>query len=612
MITEAALLQFFGRLHPLVLHLPIGLWIGIALLEFGGALVRRRAATATIATLAWAAALAGALAAAAGWVLALEGTFAGRTLELHRWLGAGAGALGLLAAAFAGLQARRPFQLLLLSELAVLTAAGHFGSELTHGDDWLTEPFAPAAASVGVDAVAPPATIPPPEPTAPSTNAAVRDLAPAVSTPAPAATPRAAGERTFAGDVQPLLEQRCGKCHGAQKPKGKLALHTQEAIAKGGKNGPAVLAGDPDASPLLQRLLLPLDDDEHMPPAEKPQPTAAEIELLRAWIAAGAPFENPFRADAKAPPPTRPDAANGTDSPAPGGTTPGDDPAPERAPPVPTQPPPTGPQRGGVLGAAPAPPAATLAANPIVEAVAPRQPAAAAATTAAVAIERLRARFVHTAPMAQGDDGLWIDFAGVAPTTTDAEVDALLSPLAERIVDLGLARAPVGDALVPLLLRMPRLERLDLGHTRITGSGLGALAAHPHLARLVLAGTPLDDAAVDAMLRMPALRRAHVWDSGLSFAAIARLRQRRDLIVDAGEAPVTTPQELEPPPPGQPAPTAPAAAPLVPVNAVCPVSGKPVDARFVIVHDGRALGFCCANCPAQFWAAPAQYPVVVR
>ena len=37
------------------------------------------------------------------------------------------------------------------------------------------------------------------------------------------------------------------------------------------------------------------------------------------------------------------------------------------------------------------------------------------------------------------------------------------------------------------------------------------------------------------------------------------------------------------------------------------MTGEPVDPRFVIGYEGRCIGFCCAKCPAVFWANPAQY-----
>ena len=67
-------------------------------------------------------------------------------------------------------------------------------------------------------------------------------------------------------------------------------LTTVEGIQKGGENGAVIVPGKPDESPLLRRCELPLDDDDHMPPEGKPQPTAEELAALRAWLAAGAPF----------------------------------------------------------------------------------------------------------------------------------------------------------------------------------------------------------------------------------------------------------------------------------------------------------------------------------
>src|ERR1035437_5553457 len=60
---------------------------------------------------------------------------------------------------------------------------------------------------------------------------------------------------------------------------------------KGGKNGPALIAGKAFNSPIIQRLLLPLNDDDHMPPDSKPQPPLAEIAALQWWIDPGAPAD---------------------------------------------------------------------------------------------------------------------------------------------------------------------------------------------------------------------------------------------------------------------------------------------------------------------------------
>jgi mono/diheme cytochrome c family protein len=84
-----------------------------------------------------------------------------------------------------------------------------------------------------------------------------------------------------------VLERYCAGCHGAERQKGRLRLDSLAHLLAGGASGPVVVPGDPEASPLFRRLLLPLDTEDHMPPAGKPQPSAAEIERLRAWIRAG-------------------------------------------------------------------------------------------------------------------------------------------------------------------------------------------------------------------------------------------------------------------------------------------------------------------------------------
>ncbi len=103
----------------------------------------------------------------------------------------------------------------------------------------------------------------------------------------------APSEPAIANDVLPVLKRTCVSCHGPEKVKAGLRLDTFEGIKKGGDNGAVIKPGKAKASPLIQRLLLPLKHDDHMPPADKPQPTAEEIALLRRWVDAGAPGDNP-------------------------------------------------------------------------------------------------------------------------------------------------------------------------------------------------------------------------------------------------------------------------------------------------------------------------------
>lgn len=283
-----AVLAVLGRCHPMVLHLPIGLWIGVAVLEFGSAMRRLPPPRGAIAALAWVAALSGIATAGSGWLLGQEGDFAATRLDAHRWLGVAVGVAGLMAALFTAVTVRGPFRLLLSVTLLLLLPAGHLGADLTHGKDFLLAPLrsptkaaaAPAGAFAQTEAAAQPGDAGRGQQVPQHVPAAAGTADPADGT---------AGV-SFAGQVEPILARTCTGCHGPDKQKGRLALHEEAAIRKGGKNGAVVVAGRPEDSPLLQRLLLPLDDDDHMPPPDEPQPTEAEIAALRAWIAAGAPF----------------------------------------------------------------------------------------------------------------------------------------------------------------------------------------------------------------------------------------------------------------------------------------------------------------------------------
>ena len=88
-------------------------------------------------------------------------------------------------------------------------------------------------------------------------------------------------------DVKPLLRDRCYACHGALKQRSKLRLDTVAAMAKGGHAGPAVTAGDPDHSLLLERVTDP-NEKERMPPIGK-RLTEQQVAVLKAWIRQGAP-----------------------------------------------------------------------------------------------------------------------------------------------------------------------------------------------------------------------------------------------------------------------------------------------------------------------------------
>ncbi|MDA1233091.1 MAG: hypothetical protein O2856_20190, partial [Planctomycetota bacterium] len=99
-----------------------------------------------------------------------------------------------------------------------------------------------------------------------------------------------AAERAFTLKVLPLLKAKCLGCHG-EKPddlKGDFDVRSRAALLKGGESGEAALVpGKPDDSPLLKAIQW---DGLEMPPKENDRLTAAQIELVKEWVAAGGPW----------------------------------------------------------------------------------------------------------------------------------------------------------------------------------------------------------------------------------------------------------------------------------------------------------------------------------
>lgn len=566
-----ALISFaeLGRLHPLVLHLPIGFLLAALWLEVLA--TRGSLARPALARFLWLAAGSAVVAAATGWVLGHEDGYGGATFERHQQLGIALAIAGVLAALLhprSGVGARLSFyRVALLVACALLVPAGHLGATLTHGSAWLEGPRASGSLPLEADAEGAPGST---EAEATRPGEAPRE-----------STGRAAARATYLSTFSFVFESYCTDCHGYDKHKGGLRLDSYSALMAGGDDGPALVPGDPAASLLLERVELPLEHEEHMPPEGKPQPTAAELAALEAWIADGAPF----RAEA-APP----------------------------EPPAPAEPVPDAEERDASLESAPG----TPAADP------PAGEASGSASSASMpepppeALAALRQAFVHheriDADPAQPE--LWIDVAAVAPTFGDAEFARLLVPLAPWVAELSLARSAVGDTVLGELARFPRLVRLDLRATGIGDAGVRALGPAAGLRELNLAQTKLTDAALEALLAWPALRVLELWGTGLTSEALARLRAARPTLrVNAGDEPPAEALESE----GPLTFTSDRAVPgaelvpegLRPVNASCPVSGSPVNPKYALVYSSaggtRVVGFCCPNCPKEFWIDPTRF-----
>lgn len=256
-------------LHLVTVHFPVALWLLLAGLAWHP---RWRTRTETLRLVAILALLTTVVAVVSGLVYLDGAAFQGAGAELigrHRLAGLVTVALGAAATVTVVLAGRREAELPIAGRALALLAAlavgltAHWGGESVHGDEIF---------GLGGGAEAPAA--------APETPAAAPE--------APAAPTAAAPD--FDGEVWPILKKSCVRCHGHKKQKGELRLDSLAAAQAGGESGkPALVPGDAAKSEMIARITLPDDHEDYMPSKGDPL-TADQVDVLKRWVAGGAPW----------------------------------------------------------------------------------------------------------------------------------------------------------------------------------------------------------------------------------------------------------------------------------------------------------------------------------
>lgn len=195
-----------------------------------------------------------------GFLLSQSGEYDAQLVEWHQWMGIGVAVVSIV---FYFMRRKKLFArrqwLVGVFLLLFVMITGHFGGSLTHGSDYLTASFS-ALSGDSIETVI------------------IKPL------------PNVQEAIVYTDIVQPIFKSKCYSCHGPNKQKGRLRMDQPEWLMKGSKNGEVIVAGNAAESELIKRLLLPREDDDHMPPKEKPQLTDQQVALLHWWIAGGADF----------------------------------------------------------------------------------------------------------------------------------------------------------------------------------------------------------------------------------------------------------------------------------------------------------------------------------
>jgi uncharacterized membrane protein len=421
-------MQFIGRFHPLAVHFPIALVLLVPIVELAGRSSRLSYLRLSTGFLLGLATLSATAATILGWCLGRSGGYSGPLVTQHMWGGIlltfTCWLCWVLRARLS--QPETLFRIPLAMAVVLVAWTGYRGGQLSLGADHLTEHM-PAGLrhALGV-----------------TRNDTVLSKA---------------DPNTFYGArVQPIFAARCVSCHGPDKHKANLRLDTYQGVMRGGKDGPAVQAGNTQGSDLFRRVTLPASHDDFMPKGGKRALSSDEVKLIELWIAAGA--SETLAKDA--------------------------------------------------IKNAPADSVAPVVAEVTFQEIDP-----AAVTKGregiAPAVAQLQKRFPNILDYeSRGSADLRLNASILGARFGDKDL-ADFAPVAERITEADFSRTSITDRSASTISAMKRLRILRLTNTGISDATLVRLGALDQLESLNLFGTTVTPAALPAISRLPKL--AHLY-----------------------------------------------------------------------------------------------------
>jgi uncharacterized membrane protein len=252
--------EFIGHLHPVLVHLPIGILLVACLFIWQArkdSYAHLQPAINVMLLLGMVSAVASCI---TGYILSQTGDYDEEMVDLHQWMGISVAVFSV----FLYYSRRKPmlskWQWLMAPFLVLLIfVTGHLGGSLTHGSDYLIAPLQ----NLGSD-----------------TELVVKNKP----------IPNVQEAIAYTDVIKPIFQGKCYGCHGPTKQKGKLRLDQPDLILKGGKDGAVVIPGNSVKSELVKRIMLPREEDHHMAPKEKPQLSSSEKSLIGWWVDNGADF----------------------------------------------------------------------------------------------------------------------------------------------------------------------------------------------------------------------------------------------------------------------------------------------------------------------------------
>ncbi|MGL5017455.1 MAG: c-type cytochrome domain-containing protein [Luteolibacter sp.] len=462
------IMNFIGRFHPVLLHLPIGVFVLIVFQEIGAILRRSNPAAEANSSLfpLFFGAASSVLAVIAGFLLFQSGEYVGNEIaERHLWSGLIFSVLAILtfllkAWTVAMVSSPKFYRGMLFVSVGLMGFASHDGASLTHGESYLTD-YAPDPVRqiLGLE------------------KKKKKDVRPAVPLAGAVETP----QLVYADIVAPILEQRCVQCHKEGKAKGKFRMDTYELLVKGGSEGPGLVAGNAAESSIIVRIELPEDDEEHMPPEGKQDIKDPDVAILKWWIDNGADPKKSL-ADFEVP------AAI----------------------------------QEAISKLVPASLKSAQTAESADPHAAPKGPDSALVAAVAgfskdfpgaVSFESQQSALVtFTAVSLRGN----LDDAGFKK----------LAPITPQLVTVDLSATKITDQAVAQLASAKDLRLIRLAETGITDAAIDTLLKLPNLESINLFGTKVTDQGVSKLSSLPNLKYLYLWQTAVTPEAIKALKEK--------------------------------------------------------------------------------------
>jgi len=255
--------SFLGKLHPVIVHLPIGILVLVILFEMYVRKTNNNKLNPAISFALFLGFISGFISVLLGFLISLNGGYDEQLLNWHKFAGIGITLISFLGWMIkSGKIKTSDFTYLFLTVLLAifLVFTGHFGGMLTHGNDYLIS-SAPEFIRK---------------------TFRIENKKPVYALPS-----NMDSLMGYKDLIQPILDNKCNTCHNPSKRKSGLMLDNFDNLMNGGEGGIVIEPGYPFQSELFKRITLPQSGLKFMPPKGLPL-TYGEIQLLKWWIEEGA------------------------------------------------------------------------------------------------------------------------------------------------------------------------------------------------------------------------------------------------------------------------------------------------------------------------------------